>query len=38
MGKIGYIKRGHYVRIPLSELNKFVSEGVRPANGEEKSA
>ena len=29
--KLTYIKRGRYVRISLSSLNAYVSEGLRPA-------
>jgi excisionase family DNA binding protein len=29
--KLGYVKRGHWVRIPLSALNRYIAEGERPA-------
>jgi excisionase family DNA binding protein len=29
--KLGYVKRGHWVRVPLSSLNRYIAEGECPA-------
>jgi excisionase family DNA binding protein len=33
-GKIGFVRLGRSVRVPLSEINRVISSGFQPAKGD----